>query len=90
MHTAIYESPIGLITIESDEDALTGLWIEGQRHTSKNAANTQYAQNGHSPTDLKKAQRKMKERIVLEKSSNKPANGWTSILQAKSLRSCHQ
>lgn len=41
MHTAIYESPIGLITIESDEEALTGLWIEGQRHTSKNAANTQ-------------------------------------------------
>ena len=33
-YSATYPSPIGLITIASTEDALVGLWIEGQKYFS--------------------------------------------------------
>lgn len=31
-YTAIYESPIGILTLASDKINLTGLWIEGQKY----------------------------------------------------------
>ena len=32
LYSTTYPSPIGLITIASTEDALVGLWIEGQKY----------------------------------------------------------
>ena len=31
-YTCEYESPLGMITLSAAEDALTGLWFNGQRH----------------------------------------------------------
>ena len=32
VHTAHYRSPLGWITLAAEEDMLTGLWFEGQKH----------------------------------------------------------
>ena len=32
VHTARYDSPLGQITLAAEEDLLTGLWFEGQKH----------------------------------------------------------
>ena len=34
-YTRKYNSPIGLLTLASDGDSLTGLWIEGQAYFPK-------------------------------------------------------
>ena len=31
-YTADYDSPLGDITLASDGEALTGLWLDGQKH----------------------------------------------------------
>ncbi|MDD4371933.1 MAG: methylated-DNA--[protein]-cysteine S-methyltransferase [Anaerostipes sp.] len=31
-YTTVYSSPVGLLTLASDGENLTGLWIEGQKH----------------------------------------------------------
>ncbi|MBR2123000.1 MAG: methylated-DNA--[Lachnospiraceae bacterium] len=35
VYTQYYESPLGLITLESDGEALTGLWFEGQKYSAR-------------------------------------------------------
>ena len=39
-HTTTYRSPLGILTLASDGEALTGLWLEGQKYFGGPAAGT--------------------------------------------------
>lgn len=47
-----YESPLGEITIESDGNAITGLWFEGQREAEKIKADSEKNSANDSDEDL--------------------------------------
>ena len=37
-HTTTYRSPLGILALASDGEALTGLWLEGQKYFGGPAA----------------------------------------------------
>ena len=39
-YSAVYGSPVGLLTLASDGDSLAGLWIEGQKYHGSNIPGT--------------------------------------------------